>query len=92
MKRLFASLSLAPLLLAPAEACADTLEDALTAAYRNNPNLEDARLAVPGSRLGDLEHAVARTELIRQCSERRAAYSSTEAGCQRSNDVCASEV
>src|SRR5262245_3662989 len=50
MKRLFASLSLAPLLLAPAEARADTLEDALTAAYRNNPNLEDARLAVRSAR------------------------------------------
>ncbi|MGH6952249.1 MAG: TolC family outer membrane protein [Vitreimonas sp.] len=50
MKRLFASLSLAPLLLAPGEAGADTLEDALTAAYRNNPNLEDARLAVRSAR------------------------------------------
>lgn len=50
MNRFFASLSLAPLLLAPGEAGADTLEDALTAAYRNNPNLEDARLAVRSAR------------------------------------------
>ncbi len=50
MKRLFATLSLAPLLLAPGEVGADTLEDALTAAYRNNPNLEDARLAVRSAR------------------------------------------
>jgi len=49
MKRLFASLSLAPLLLAPT-AYADTLEDALTSAYRNNPNLEDARLVVRAAR------------------------------------------
>lgn len=50
MKGLFASLSLTPLLLAPGTAAADTLEDALTAAYRNNPNLEDARLAVRSAR------------------------------------------
>ena len=50
MRRLLASLSLAPLLLAPGVAAADTLEDALAAAYRNNPNLEDARLAVRSAR------------------------------------------
>ncbi|WP_325060339.1 TolC family outer membrane protein [Vitreimonas sp.] len=50
MRRLLASLSLAPLLLAPGAACADTLQDALSAAYRNNPNLEDARLAVRAAR------------------------------------------
>lgn len=50
MKRLLASLSLAPLLLAPSAAFADTLQDALGAAYRNNPNLEDARLAVNSAR------------------------------------------
>jgi outer membrane protein len=50
MKRWLASLSLAPLLLTPANAAADTLDDALTAAYRNNPNLEDARLAVRSAR------------------------------------------
>lgn len=50
MKRLLASLSLAPLLLVPGVAQADTLDDALTAAYRNNPNLEDARLAVRAAR------------------------------------------
>mgnify|MGYP000069205692 CR=1 FL=1 len=50
MKRWFASLSLAPLLLIPSAAHADTLQDALGAAYRNNPNLEDARLAVRSAR------------------------------------------
>lgn len=49
MKRLLASLSLAPLFLAPS-AFADTLEEALAAAYRNNPNIEDARLAVRSAR------------------------------------------
>ncbi|MBC7768724.1 MAG: TolC family outer membrane protein [Phycisphaerales bacterium] len=50
MRRLIASLALAPLLLAPSAAFADTLEEALAAAYRNNPNLEDARLAVRAAR------------------------------------------
>lgn len=49
MKRLFTSLALAPLLLAPA-AYADTLHDAMASAYRNNPNLEEARLAVRAAR------------------------------------------
>lgn len=49
MRRLLAPLSLAPFLFAPS-AAADTLEDALIAAYRNNPNLEDARLAVRSAR------------------------------------------
>lgn len=49
MRLLLASLSLAPLLFSAA-AHADTLEDALAAAYRNNPNLEDARLAVRSAR------------------------------------------
>ena len=46
MKRLVASLWL----LAPAAAHADTLYDAMSSAYRNNPNLEDARLAVRSAR------------------------------------------
>lgn len=49
MKRLLAALSFAPLAFAPS-AYADSLEDALAAAYRNNPNLEDARLAVRSAR------------------------------------------
>lgn len=39
-------LPLAALSLWPAAAHSDTLYDALASAYRNNPNLEDARLAV----------------------------------------------
>lgn len=54
MKRLLASLALAPL-LAPATAMADTLEDALVAAYRNNPNLEEARLAVNAAQEGRVQ-------------------------------------
>lgn len=49
VKRFIASLTLAPLFFASA-AHADTLEEALAAAYRNNPNLEDARLAVRSAR------------------------------------------
>lgn len=45
MKRWFVSLALAPVLLAPC-ALADTLEDALISAHANNPNLEEARLAL----------------------------------------------
>lgn len=51
MRTLFASLALiAPALIAPCAAYADTLEDALIAAHANNPNLEDARLAVRAAR------------------------------------------
>lgn len=51
MRILFASLALiAPALIAPCVASADTLEDALIAAHANNPNLEDARLAVRAAR------------------------------------------
>ncbi|WP_395646243.1 TolC family outer membrane protein [Terricaulis sp.] len=49
MKRLLFSMSLLPLLV-PGMAAADTLEDALLAAHNNNPNLEDARLAVRAAR------------------------------------------
>lgn len=49
MKRLLASLALGPLMFAPI-AQADTLEEALTAAYQNNPNMEDARLGVRSAR------------------------------------------
>ncbi len=54
MKRLLASLALAPL-MAPFPAMADTLEDALVAAHRHNPNLEEARLAVGAAREGRLQ-------------------------------------
>ncbi|MEQ1812510.1 MAG: TolC family protein, partial [Terricaulis sp.] len=51
MRNLFASLALiAPAVMAPYAAMADTLEDALIAAHANNPNLEDARLAVRAAR------------------------------------------
>lgn len=51
MRTLFASLALiAPALVAPCIASADTLDDALIAAHANNPNLEDARLAVRAAR------------------------------------------
>jgi outer membrane protein len=54
MKRLLASLAIAPL-LAPATAAADTLEDALVAAHRNNPNIEEARLAVSSAQEGRVQ-------------------------------------
>jgi outer membrane protein len=50
MKRLILSLLLAPSVLAPCPALADTLEEALTAVHANNPNLEEARLAVRAAR------------------------------------------
>ena len=50
MRILFASLALAPAFMAPCPALADTLEDALIAAHANNPNLEEARLAVLAAR------------------------------------------
>ncbi len=49
MRSLFISLALAPALFAPS-ALADTLEDALIAAHANNPNLEEARLALRAAR------------------------------------------
>jgi outer membrane protein len=42
--------ALAPFLLTPDAAVADTLENALAAAYENNPNMEEARLAVRSAR------------------------------------------
>ncbi|MEZ5958393.1 MAG: TolC family protein [Hyphomonadaceae bacterium] len=50
MRQLLASLALAPAIVAPCPALADTLEDALVAAHANNPNLEEARLAVRAAR------------------------------------------
>ncbi|MCC6786768.1 MAG: TolC family outer membrane protein [Hyphomonadaceae bacterium] len=50
MKPLFALLALAPVLLAPRAGFAETLEDALVAAHANNPNLEEARLALRAAR------------------------------------------
>lgn len=50
MRLLLASLALAPAVMAPCVASADTLEDALIAAHANNPNLEEARLAVRAAR------------------------------------------
>lgn len=46
MRVWLATLAFGPALLAPSGAAADTLEEALAAAHRNNPNLEEARLAV----------------------------------------------
>ena len=48
--RVRAALSFAFALAAAAPAQADTLQDALVGAYRNNPNLEDARLGVRAAR------------------------------------------
>jgi outer membrane protein len=50
MQRLGHLMAIAPFLLAPSAALADTLENALTAAYENNPNMEEARLAVRSAR------------------------------------------
>lgn len=50
MRILFASLALAPAMMAPCPALAETLEEALVSAHANNPNLEEARLAVRASR------------------------------------------
>ncbi|MGD9968672.1 MAG: TolC family outer membrane protein [Hyphomonadaceae bacterium] len=52
MRRLL--ISLLPLLL-PAAAFADTIEDALHAAHRGNPNLEEARLSVRSAREGRVQ-------------------------------------
>ena len=52
MRILFASIALLPMALAPSIASADTLEEALMAAHANNPNLEDARLALSAAREG----------------------------------------
>lgn len=52
MRILFASLALLPAMLVPCPASADTLEDALVAAHANNPNLEEARLALRSAREG----------------------------------------
>lgn len=50
MRLLLAALALAPAAIAPCVATAETLEDALIAAHANNPNLEEARLAVRAAR------------------------------------------
>lgn len=50
MRLLLASLALAPAVLAPCPALAERLEDALIAAHANNPNLDEARLAVRSAR------------------------------------------
>ncbi len=55
MRLLYASLALAPALIAPCSAAADTLEDALVAAHAANPNLEEARLAVRAAREGRVQ-------------------------------------
>lgn len=49
MRLLLAALALTPAAIAP-YAFADTLEDALVAAHANNPNMEEARLAVRAAR------------------------------------------
>lgn len=54
MRILFASLALAPAVFT-STAAADTLEDALVAAHRNNPNLEEARLGVRAAREGRVQ-------------------------------------
>ncbi|MBN8605812.1 MAG: TolC family outer membrane protein [Caulobacterales bacterium] len=55
MRRLLPLLALG--LLTPGAALADTVEDAMAAAHRNNPNLEDARLAVRAAREGRVQAA-----------------------------------
>lgn len=55
MRFLLASLALTPALIAPSIALADTIEDALVAAHANNPNLEEARLAVQAAREGRVQ-------------------------------------
>ncbi len=52
MKILFASIAMLPALFGANVASADTLEEALVAAHANNPNLEDARLAVRAAQEG----------------------------------------
>ena len=50
MRILFASIALTPALMAPCPALAETLEEALVAAHANNPNMEEARLALRAAR------------------------------------------
>lgn len=50
MKRLLATLALGSALFVPERAASETLDDALANAYRTNPNLEEARLAVRAAR------------------------------------------
>ena len=50
MRILFASIVMLPAMFGACAATADTLEDALVAAHANNPNLEDARLALRAAR------------------------------------------
>lgn len=56
MRRILPLLALG--FLAPSVAFADTVEDAMAAAHRNNPNLEEARLAVRSAREGRVQAAV----------------------------------
>lgn len=53
MKRLLALLALAPFM--SSAAAAETIEDALVLAHRNNPNLDDARLGVRAAREGRIQ-------------------------------------
>ncbi len=55
VKILLASIAFAPMMLTPFAASADTLEEALVAAHANNPNLDDARLAVQAARQGRVQ-------------------------------------
>lgn len=50
MRMLLTALALTPAAMTPCAAVAETLEDALIAAHENNPNLEEARLAVRAAR------------------------------------------
>jgi len=52
MRILFASIAMLPALFGASVASAETLEEALVAAHANNPNLEDARLAVRAAQEG----------------------------------------
>lgn len=55
MRHLLSLLTVA--LLSPGAALAETLEDAMVSAFRSNPNLEDARLAVRVAREGRIQAA-----------------------------------
>lgn len=50
MSRWLASLLAAPALLAPCASSAETIEEALAAAFQTNPNLEESRLGVRAAR------------------------------------------
>lgn len=61
MKRLFLSLAIAPFAapFAAPGAMAETLQDALVAAHKHNPNIEEARLGVAAAREGRAQAAAA---------------------------------